>query len=66
MFSMRMAMPYFSLFILALGGQPQEIGYVRTVRTLAAPIIFPIAGYLADQRGRVKLIAVSGPPVKLF
>jgi len=57
---MRMAMPYFSLFVLALGGQPENIGYVRMARTLAALIMFPIAGYVTDQRGRVKIIAVAG------
>lgn len=60
MFSMRMAMPYFSLMVLSLGGQPQDIGYIRTARTLAALLIFPIAGYLTDKRGRVKIIAVAG------
>jgi MFS family permease len=57
---MRMAMPYFSLFILALGGEPTDIGYVRTARTLASLIIFPLAGYLTDKRGRAKLIAGAG------
>ncbi|MFQ6053722.1 MAG: MFS transporter [Candidatus Bathyarchaeia archaeon] len=59
-FFRRMAMPYFSLFILALGGQPRDIGYVRTARTLSALLIFPIAGYITDRRGRVKIIAVAG------
>ena len=57
---MRMAMPYFSLLILALGGQPEEIGYVRTARTLAALIMFPIAGYITDQQGRAKIIVLCG------
>ena len=60
MFSMRMTTPFFSLFILALGGQPTDIGYVLTLRTLAALLIFPIAGYITDMLGRVKVIAVSG------
>lgn len=53
-------MPFFSLFILSLGGQPTDIGYVRTLRTLAALIIFPLAGFITDKQGRVKVIAVAG------
>jgi MFS family permease len=60
MFSMRMTMPFFSLFIIALGGQPTDIGYVRTLRTLATLLIFPLAGYITDRQGRVKVIAASG------
>jgi len=60
MFSMRMTMPFFSLFIIALGGQPTDIGYVRTLRTFAALLIFPIAGYITDRYGRVKIIGISG------
>ena len=60
MFSMRMTTPFFSLFILSLGGQPTDIGYVLTLRTLAALLIFPIAGYITDMLGRVKVIAVAG------
>ncbi|MBC8224993.1 MFS transporter [Candidatus Bathyarchaeota archaeon] len=60
MFSMRMTMPFFSLFIIALGGEATDIGYVRTLRTLAALLIFPLAGYITDRQGRVKVIALSG------
>jgi MFS family permease len=60
MFSIRMIMPFFSLFIISLGGQPTDIGYVRTLRTLAALLIFPIAGYITDKQGRVKVIALAG------
>jgi MFS family permease len=60
MFSIRMTMPFFSLFIISLGGQPTDIGYVRTLRTLASLLIFPIAGYITDKQGRVKVIALAG------
>jgi MFS family permease len=60
MFSMSMALPYFSLYIRALGGQPTDIGYVRMVRSIAVFIMFPIAGYLTDQMGRVKMIVTAG------
>lgn len=59
-FARSMTMPFFSLFIIALGGQPTDIGYIRTLRTLAALIIFPLAGYITDRYGRVKIIAASG------
>jgi MFS family permease len=60
MFSIRMTMPFFSLFIISLGGQPTDIGYIRTLRTLASLLIFPIAGYITDKQGRVKVIALAG------
>jgi MFS family permease len=60
MFSIRMTMPFFSLFIISLGGEPTDIGYVRTLRTIAALLIFPMAGYITDRQGRVKVIAIAG------
>ena len=53
-------MPFFSLFIISLGGEPTDIGYVRTLRTIAALLIFPLAGYITDRQGRVKVIAIAG------
>ncbi len=58
-FSMRMAMPYFSLYVLELGGTPAEIGLVTSFRALASLFIYPIAGQLADNVGRVKMIGLS-------
>jgi MFS family permease len=59
MFCRSMAFPYASLFILALGGQSAQIGFINSLRPLAGLIMFPIAGHLADIGGRVKLIAVA-------
>ena len=58
-FSFRMAMPYFSLYVLELGGTPTEIGLVASFRALASLFIYPIAGQLADNVGRVKMIGLS-------
>jgi len=60
MFCRSMVFPYASLYILALGGQPAQIGLVNSLRPLAGLIMFPIAGYIADRAGRVKLIALGG------
>jgi len=60
MFCRSMVFPYASLYILALGGEPAQIGIVNSLRPLAGLIMFPIAGYLADRAGRVKLIALGG------
>jgi len=60
MFCRSMVFPYASLYILALGGEPAQIGFVNSLSPLAGLIVFPIAGYLADRAGRVKLIALAG------
>jgi MFS family permease len=55
-----MVFPYASLYILALGGDPTQIGFVNALKPLAGLLLFPIAGYLTDHVGRVKLIALGG------
>jgi len=60
MFARSMAFPYNSLFILALGGSPERIGLVNSLAPLAGLIAFPLAGYISDHAGRVKLIALAG------
>jgi MFS family permease len=60
MFCRGMVFPYASLYILALGGEPAQIGIINSLRPLAGLIAFPIAGYLSDRAGRVKLIALAG------
>ena len=51
--------PYFSFYIMALGGTSKEIGLINSVGILAGMILYPIGGYLADKAGRVKLIGYS-------
>jgi MFS family permease len=60
MFFRRMVMSYSSLFVLAVGGTDAQIGLINSLRPLAGLIMFPIAGYLTDIRGRVKMIALAG------
>jgi MFS family permease len=60
MFSRGMVFPYASLYILALGGDPTQIGFVNALRPLAGLLVYPLAGYLTDHIGRVKLIVLGG------
>lgn len=59
MFSRGMAFPFTPLFILSLGGQPTDIGWVFALGPLGGLLVFPIAGYLADHTSRAKLIAFT-------
>jgi MFS family permease len=52
----RLVWPFFSLFILELGGSVSSIALVSMVGSLAAVLISPIGGYVADSSGRVKLL----------
>jgi len=60
MFCRSMVFPYRSLYILALGGQAAQIGFIYSVMPLAGLLMFPLGGYMADRMGRVKLIAFGG------
>ena len=60
MFGRSLTMPYASLYILSLGGEPQQIGLVNSLAPLAGLLLFPIAGYLCDHMGRVKLMGFTG------
>jgi MFS family permease len=59
-FCRSMVFPYASLYILALGGKPEQIGQINALMPLAGLFLFPIAGYISDHVGRVKLIGYSG------
>ncbi len=60
MFCRRMVLSYASLYILAVGGGDAEIGVVNSLQPLAGLVAFPLAGYLTDRTGRVRLIAFTG------
>jgi MFS family permease len=60
MFCRSMVFPYASLYILALGGEPEQIGFINSLKPLAGLLMFPLAGYLSDHVGRVKLITLGG------
>ncbi|MCW4051172.1 MAG: MFS transporter [Candidatus Bathyarchaeota archaeon] len=51
--------PFFSLYILALGGTSTEIGLINSLGILAGMVLYPVGGYIADKAGRVKLIGYS-------
>ncbi len=51
--------PFLSLYILALGGTPTEIGLISSLGLLAGMFLYPFGGYVADHSGRVKLVAYS-------
>jgi len=55
-----MVMPYASLYVLALGGEPAQIGLINSLRPLAGLVMFPLSGYITDRAGRVRLIALAG------
>ena len=69
-FSRAMVFPYASLYILALGGSPEEIGFINALAPLGGLILFPIGGYLADNAGRARMIAfanyLAGAVVLIF
>jgi MFS family permease len=58
--------PYASLYILALGGDPAEIGFTNTLGLLAGIFVLPAAGALTDRMNRVRLLAVSSFFSSLF
>ncbi|MEZ4866383.1 MAG: MFS transporter [Caldilineaceae bacterium] len=69
-FARAMIFPYASLYILALGGSATTVGFVDSLFPLTGLLIFPIAGYVADHMGRVKIIGwagiLSGMAIALF
>jgi MFS family permease len=42
-----------------LGGSAKEIGLVSAIGGLAGLILYPVGGYVADRRGRVRLVGLS-------
>ncbi len=58
--SLFITFPFFSLYVRALGGSNVVIGMVNALRPLAAMFIYPIAGALADNYGRVKILVLTG------
>jgi len=56
--SMSITSPFFSLYILALGGSATEIGLVYAIGGLAGLILYPVGGYIADHKGRLKLVVI--------
>lgn len=57
--SLFITFPYFSLYVRALGGSNVAIGIVNSLRPLAAMLVYPVAGALADNYGRVRILVLS-------
>ncbi|MBD3205020.1 MFS transporter [Candidatus Bathyarchaeota archaeon] len=57
--STSMVYPFFSLYVLALGGSHQNVGLISSIGILAGMFLYPVGGFLADKSGRVKLIGYS-------
>jgi len=51
--------PFFSLYVLALGGTATQIGLITSLGILSGMFLYPVGGYIADSSGRVKLISYS-------
>lgn len=51
--------PYLSLYIRALGGSPVEVGLINALGLISGMLFYPLGGYIADLRGRVKLIGLA-------
>ena len=58
-FTTSIVYPFFSLYILALGGTPAQVGLINSLGIIAGMFLYPVGGYLADKMGRVKLIGFS-------
>ncbi|MDP6458284.1 MAG: MFS transporter [Candidatus Bathyarchaeota archaeon] len=57
--SMFITFPYFSLYVIALGGSPAHIGIVNSLRPVLSLFIYPIAGYLSDRYNRVRILTTT-------
>ncbi|MEM4726947.1 MAG: MFS transporter [Candidatus Bathyarchaeia archaeon] len=56
MFTTSIPRPYLSLYIRTLGGTPESIGIVNSLASIAGLFLYPLGGYIADSRGRVRLV----------
>jgi DHA1 family multidrug resistance protein-like MFS transporter len=54
-----LVLPYLSLYILALGGDKPTIGWVNAMGSMAACLLYPIGGYIADKAGRARFVGIS-------
>jgi len=58
-FSTSIVYPFLSLYILALGGTPTEIGLINSLGLIAGMILYPVGGYVGDRMGRVRLVGFA-------
>jgi len=55
-FSVNIGQPYLSLYVLSLGGTPEDIGIVNSLGAMAGIFLYPFGSHIADMKGRVQLI----------
>jgi len=58
--SMFITFPFFSLYVVALGGSMVDIGIVNSLRPFTGLFLYPIAGYISDRYSKVKIIGYTG------
>ena len=58
--SMFITFPFFSLYVVALGGSMVDIGIVNSLRPLTGLFLYPVAGYVSDRYSKVKIIGYTG------
>ena len=58
--SMFITFPFFSLYVVALGGSIVDIGIVNSLRPLTGLFLYPVAGYISDRYSKVKIIGYTG------
>lgn len=59
-FARSMVFPYASLYIVALGGDAAQIGFVAFIGQIAGLVLLPVAGHITDRADRVHLIVLAG------
>lgn len=61
-----MVFPYVSLYVLALGGQAEQIGLIGLLTQTAGLFLLPLAGRVADRFNRVHIVVMTGYFALLF
>jgi len=59
MFTTSIPRPYLPFYIRELGGTSATVGLVNSMASLAGLFLYPLGGYIADSRGRVKLVGAA-------
>ncbi len=57
--SLQMLLPTLPLYLLEIGGDQRDVGYVMGVYTISAMAIRPISGWLLDNYGRKKFMIMG-------
>jgi MFS family permease len=65
-FGRSMVFPYASLYILALGGNAVQIGFIAFLSQLTWLFLLPIAGNITDHSDRIRLVVLAGLLSSLF